>query len=409
MADDTLVLLARHALACALACGAVLALRPLLAWAVGVRLAYLAWLVVPLAGAAAAWPGARPAFTQAWVATVPVPPAAAEAARSLAPAAHALAASSTSLLALWAGGAVLVLGVAAARAWRFEHDLDTGRVATQGAVTVGLLRPRLVLPPDFASRHDAAERALVFAHEAVHARRRDNAWNLFALLLLAIDWFDPLAWLALARFRRDQELSCDADVLQARGGDPEARRTYAHALARAAVADAPFPLATPWRPDHPLLERIRMLSAPAPSRLRHRAGQALVAALVAGGAAAAWALQPAGAEPAAANVRMEVDLEIDGHAPRHLVLLGSTGQAMRVTLTPDGADPAPLPVTFEFVVDQPAPHRYAVVTSIDAGASAKGAPVKLEQDEGARTEARLILDLADGRHTFGLHYVLRHA
>ena len=79
----------------------------------------------------------------------------------------------------------------------------------------GLINPRLHLPCDFEQRFNRREQRLIVQHELTHWRRHDLHANLLAWCLLACQWFNPLAWLAYRRFRADQELACDADVLAA--------------------------------------------------------------------------------------------------------------------------------------------------------------------------------------------------
>ena len=61
--------------------------------------------------------------------------------------------------------------------------------------------------------------ALILAHEQIHARRRDGLWRLLAQGFVAVFWFNPLAWIAMACFRQDQELACDAAVLREHGAE----------------------------------------------------------------------------------------------------------------------------------------------------------------------------------------------
>lgn len=96
------------------------------------------------------------------------------------------------------------------------------------AALFGVTKPVLLLPEDFAKRYDANQRHIILAHEAVHLRRKDNAWNLIALLLVALFWINPLLLLAWRRFRLDQELSCDALAL--RHCNDEQRKRYARTL-----------------------------------------------------------------------------------------------------------------------------------------------------------------------------------
>ncbi|MEJ5999323.1 M56 family metallopeptidase [Paucibacter soli] len=89
------------------------------------------------------------------------------------------------------------------------------------------------------------------------ARRQDNARNLLAGGLLALQWFKPLAWWAHGRLRTDQELACDAAVLPD-SEDADLPR-YAQALLKSHGALAAPALASGWALRHPLPERVRLL------------------------------------------------------------------------------------------------------------------------------------------------------
>ncbi|HET6631884.1 MAG TPA: M56 family metallopeptidase [Rhodanobacteraceae bacterium] len=137
-----------------------------------------------------------------------------------------------------------------------------------GPALVGVWRPRIVVPADFAQRHDASERRLILAHEMAHARRRDTLASLVATIVRALFWFHPAAWWAEQRMRRDQDLACDAVVLRSR---PGLRRCYAGAMLKVQCPALAAPLACPWL-SHPLKERIVMLKASLPTAGRRRVG-----------------------------------------------------------------------------------------------------------------------------------------
>jgi TonB family protein len=110
-------------------------------------------------------------------------------------------------------------------------------------------------------------------------------------VLLALYWFNPLLYWAARRFRRDQELACDARVL---ARHPRLRRRYAEALLKTQLLASPPPLSCHWRAStNPLKERIEMLKHPAPKSSRRLAGMAALAALALACGYAAWAAQPA--------------------------------------------------------------------------------------------------------------------
>lgn len=146
-----------------------------------------------------------------------------------------------------------------------------------GPALVGAWRVRIVLPPDFEQRYDATERALILAHETMHARRRDGCWCLLAQIVTAMCWFHPLAWWALSALRHDQELACDAAVLHEHG---DQRRSYAHAMLKTQSTVFALPVGCLWSPRHPITERIAMLKLPDPSRSRSVFGMLIVSILI---------------------------------------------------------------------------------------------------------------------------------
>jgi hypothetical protein len=152
------------------------------------------------------------------------------------------------ILAVWAGGAVifLVWQWLSYRAFlhRVEGNARPARPPLQagiealvsdvvdGPLAMGLIHPRIVLPADFERRYSPDERRLALAHEITHHRRGDIWWNLAATLVLAANWFNPVAWIAFRAFRADQELACDAAV--AASASPDERCDYARALVKSA-------------------------------------------------------------------------------------------------------------------------------------------------------------------------------
>jgi bla regulator protein blaR1 len=151
-------------------------------------------------------------------------------------------------LALWGGGAILFLlwQWLGYRAFLAEVLKDSrpasppaiGGIelreseAVDGPLALGFLKRLILVPADFGARYSEAERRLALAHECIHHSRGDIWWNLAALVLLALNWFNPVAWFAFRAFRADQELACDAAVA-ARASHIE-RHDYATALVKSA-------------------------------------------------------------------------------------------------------------------------------------------------------------------------------
>lgn len=129
---------------------------------------------------------------------------------------------------------IYLLGVAALL---LRLSIGTARAAKlTGAdcaapVTVGLLRPRVILPENWRDWPRAKLEA-VLAHEGAHARRRDPLVQFCALLNRALFWFHPLAWWLEPHLAGLAEEACDAEVL-AQGHDPRDYSEYLLELARA--------------------------------------------------------------------------------------------------------------------------------------------------------------------------------
>jgi bla regulator protein BlaR1 len=152
--------------------------------------------------------------------------------------------------------------------------------AAPGPLAFGVLRRYVAFPLDFADRYDADERELALAHEIGHHQRGDLIANWIALAVLAIHWFNPVAWRAFRAFRADQELANDARVLAGRTAID--RHAYACAIVKAAHGGA-VSAACHLHTIDDLKGRIRMLSTLPRSRRRLAAGGALVSTLVLAG------------------------------------------------------------------------------------------------------------------------------
>jgi TonB family protein len=86
--------------------------------------------------------------------------------------------------------------------------------ATDVPLSYGLIRATVLLPGE-SEQWTEERRRIVLSHEMIHARRLDSLWGLLAQCALAVNWFNPLAWLAVRQFRKEQERSCDDAVVAA--------------------------------------------------------------------------------------------------------------------------------------------------------------------------------------------------
>lgn len=96
----------------------------------------------------------------------------------------------------------------------------------------GLMNPRIYLP----TRMDFQDKELlgyIFAHEIMHIRRRDNWIKAVMLVVLSINWYNPLVWIMSKCLSSDLEAACDAAVLGQFG--EEERKGYAYSLLAMAI------------------------------------------------------------------------------------------------------------------------------------------------------------------------------
>jgi beta-lactamase regulating signal transducer with metallopeptidase domain len=188
------------------------------------------------------------------------------------------------LLAVWAGGAILFLLF---QTWSYRRFLARLRGsmrsagnhdgvplfasdAVDGPVAIGLVDRRILVPADF-------ERRLALDHERHHHRRGDILANHVALNVLALNWCNPVAWIAFRAFRADQELSCDAAI--AASAPPGLRSDYARALVKSASRPGLI-AACPLHHADQLKRRLKMLNHHRKDRRRLLAGGALTGALL---------------------------------------------------------------------------------------------------------------------------------
>jgi len=339
MIADLLRSLAHASLGLTVALVLVFVLRAPARRAGGAFLAYVLWAIVPLALAVSLLPPPRVVITaESASLSLGLP-------SSTTPAAFAAAATPLSAawwLLPWALGVGVCFALLAWQQRRFVRSMGALRpldaqawLAERGdgcPAVVGLLPPRLVLPHDFTERYSAQERELILAHERVHLARGDAYANAAAALLRCVFWFHPLMHLAVARFRQDQELACDAVVLR---HFPRARRAYADAMLKTQLADLGLPVGCHWQSSQPLRERILMLKNPLPGLARRAVGVAVIAALALGGSYAAWATQPAQMIAAAGAstgkfVDAKFDVRIDNGDPHSVRVISPLGESFSV-------------------------------------------------------------------------------
>lgn len=262
----------------------VLAVRKPARRVFGPHAIYMLWAIVPIAAAATFIPSRTIemlslGLTLDEVVALTTPPAATSAFETILP--YALA-------AIWLAGAVATAVALVRRQAAFMRDVDLGLA---GPAIVGFSQPRIITPDDFTRRFSDTERKLILTHEQVHLERNDTRVNALVALIRCVFWFNPLIHVGAKAMRVDQELSCDAEVIDRR---PRVRRVYAETLLKTQLASRPLPVGCYWPAEsqHPLAERIDMLARKPLSGRRRAAATAIVLAVTASAGVAAWAAQP---------------------------------------------------------------------------------------------------------------------
>ena len=192
------------------------------------------------------------------------------------------------LSVLWVGGAIALAALFVRRQRAFMRDADIGLA---GPAIVGFRNPRIVTPDDFSHRFSHDERKLIITHEQVHLERSDARINAIVAMMRCLFWFNPLVHMGAKAIRIDQELSCDAEVVERR---PRVRRAYAETLLKTHLSAQALPVGCHWPAEaqHPLAERIDLLARRPVSSRRRAVAAVLVVSLAGGAGFAAWAAQP---------------------------------------------------------------------------------------------------------------------
>lgn len=94
-----------------------------------------------------------------------------------------------------------------------------------GPCTVGFFRQKIIIPESFTELENFS---MVYQHEYIHLKNRDNLVKLLCLIVLCIHWMNPAAYLLLFLYRITAEAVCDdAAVL---GYSKDIVKTYAMLL-----------------------------------------------------------------------------------------------------------------------------------------------------------------------------------
>lgn len=97
----------------------------------------------------------------------------------------------------------------------------------------GLFNPRIYLPTQMDFQNTLLLRH-IFAHETMHIRHKDNWLKCVMVIVLCLNWFNPLVWIMSKCIASDLEAACDAAVIRQCG--EETKKDYALSLLAMAVS-----------------------------------------------------------------------------------------------------------------------------------------------------------------------------
>lgn len=118
------------------------------------------------------------------------------------------------------------------------RDMDMGYILVftndeiASPLVCGLLRPRIYLPTRMDFQNISLLRHIL-AHETTHIRHRDNWLKTIMLIVLCLNWYNPLVWIMSKCLSSDLETACDAAVLGQ--CDEDERKSYALSLLAMAI------------------------------------------------------------------------------------------------------------------------------------------------------------------------------
>jgi beta-lactamase regulating signal transducer with metallopeptidase domain len=96
--------------------------------------------------------------------------------------------------------------------WRRWHLRVSTTADPASPLTWGFFRPVVLLPRD-SVRWERARLRAALLHELAHVRRGDNLFQVLALAVCALHWFNPLVWVCARRMQTEAEIAADDFVL----------------------------------------------------------------------------------------------------------------------------------------------------------------------------------------------------
>ena len=90
---------------------------------------------------------------------------------------------------------------------KYEKNIWQSDMITSPFV-FGFIKPKIYIPFNMENN----EFQYIILHEREHIRHGDQLWKLLSYLIVLINWYNPLIWIAYKKFADDLEIACDERV-----------------------------------------------------------------------------------------------------------------------------------------------------------------------------------------------------
>lgn len=117
------------------------------------------------------------------------------------------------------------------RSFAVKHVEILHAAGLRGVVTIGAMRPVILLPSDFLEQSAEDDFLSAMGHELAHIERHDYAKNLFYEATSLLAAFHPVIWMVKRQIVQSREMICDAMVAERL----VSRRAYRRSLLRLAA------------------------------------------------------------------------------------------------------------------------------------------------------------------------------
>ena len=101
---------------------------------------------------------------------------------------------------------------------------------------MGIIKPKIIIPDGYSEN----EQRNIVIHELCHLKNNDILFIWIAVIILCLNWFNPVIWYSFFLFRRDIEVYCDERVLKY----TDSKKDYAQLLLKTALEKNRFVLGT---------------------------------------------------------------------------------------------------------------------------------------------------------------------